>query len=173
MKFSQFFTSPTMRAAAIRMGVIVGAIMALFTDMDWRFAILTGAVVALLASVLLPLAMYIKLLPYKKFKESLGRPVLLDAPVRFLAKRGMVGGFFLLTESNLVLLSEEKEKPALELTQKDVQSIALGEDIGVVDIYLDQKQFIRFVCAIDEEIVETLEKHGWNVTRRKEFYDHI
>ena len=93
--------------------------------------------------------------------------------MRFLAKRGMIGGFFLLTEENLVLLSEEKEKPALELSHKDVASIALGEDVGVVDIYLDQKQFIRFVSAIDEEIVETLEKHGWNVTRRKDFYDHV
>jgi MFS family permease len=173
MKFSEFFTAPTMRAAALRIGITVGAIMAIFTQMDWRYAILIGAVVALLASVILPLAMYIKLLPFKKFKESLGRPILLDAPVRFLAKRGMIGGFFLLSEENLVLLSEEKEKPALELTQKDVASIALGEDVGVVDIYLDQKQFIRFVSAIDEEIVETLEKHGWNVTRRKDFYDHI
>ena len=85
----------------------------------------------------------------------------------------MVGGFFLLTESNLVLLSEEKEKPALELSQNDVETIALGDDVGVVDIYLDQKQFIRFVCAVDEEIVEMLAQHGWNVTRRKDSYDHI
>ena len=173
MKFSEFFTAPTMRSTAIRFGVIVAAILAIFTDMDWRYAVITGAAVALLASVILPLAMYIKLLPYKKFKESLGRPVLIDAPVRFLAKRGMVGGFFMLTESNLVLLSEEKEKPALELSQKDVASIALADEVGVIDIYLDQKQFIRFVSAIDEEIVETLEKHGWNVTRRKDSYDHF
>lgn len=173
MKFSEFFTAPTMRSTAIRFGVIVAAILAIFTDMDWRYAVITGAAVALLASVILPLAMYIKLLPYKKFKESLGRPVLIDAPVRFLAKRGMVGGFFMLTESNLVLLSEEKEKPALELSQKDVASIALADEVGVIDIYLDQKQFIRFVCAIDEEIIDILQKQGWNVTRRKEFYDHI
>lgn len=173
MKFSEFFSAPSIRATAIRFGVIVGVIMALFTDIDWRYAVITGAVVALLASVLLPLIMYIKLLPYKRFKESLGRPILLDAPVRFLAKRGMVGGFFLLTESNMVLLSDEKEKPALELSQKDVQSIAMGEDVGVIDIYLDQKQFIRFVCAIDEELVELLAEHGWNVTRRKDSYDHI
>ena len=128
---------------------------------------------AILVSVILPIAIYIKFLPYKRFKESLGRPVLIDAPVRFLAKRGMVGGFFFLTDDNLVLLSDEKEKPALELSQKDVTSIALGEDDGVVDIYLDQKQFIRFVCAIDEEVIDILQKHGWNVTRRKEFYDHI
>ncbi|MBQ7391760.1 MAG: hypothetical protein IJV73_03665 [Clostridia bacterium] len=173
MKFSEFFTAPAIRATAIRFGVVVGAILAIFTNIDWRYAVIIGASVALLASVLLPLAMYIKLLPYKKFKESLGRRILIDAPVRFLAKRGMVGGFFLLTESNLVLLSDEKEKPALELSQKDVSSIALGEDVGVIDIYLDQKQFIRFVCAIDEEIAEILEQHGWNVTRRKEFYDHF
>ena len=78
-----------------------------------------------------------------------------------------------MTESNLVLLSEEKEKPALELSQNDVETIALGDDVGVVDIYLDQKQFIRFVCAVDEEIVEMLAQHGWNVTRRKDSYDHI
>ena len=173
MKFSEFFTAPAIRATAIRFGVVVGAILAIFTNIDWRYAVIIGASVALLASVLLPLAMYIKLLPYKKFKESLGRRILIDAPVRFLAKRGMVGGFFLLTESNLVLLSDEQEKPALELSQKDVSSIALGEDVGVIDIYLDQKQFIRFVCAIDEEIAEILEQHGWNVTRRKEFYDHF
>ena len=79
----------------------------------------------------------------------------------------------MLTESNLVLLSEEKEKPALELSQKDVASIALADEVGVIDIYLDQKQFIRFVSAIDEEIVEALAEHGWNVTRRKDFYDHF
>ena len=173
MKFIEFFTAPTMRSTAMRFGVIVGAFLAIFTEMDWRYTVITGAAVALLASVILPLIMYIKLLPYKKFKESLGRRVLIDAPVRFLEKRGMVGGFFLLTESNLVLLSDEKEKPALELSQKDVASIALGEDVGVIDIYLDQKQFIRFVCAVDEEIAEILEQHGWNVTRRKDFYDHI
>ena len=173
MKFRDFFTAPTIRATAVRFGVFVGIVMALFTNIDWRYAVIIGAAVALLASVLLPLAMYIKLLPYKKFKESLGRSVLIDAPVRFLAKRGMVGGFFLLTESNMVLLSDEKEKPALELTKKDVETVSLGEDVGVVDIYLDQKQFIRFVCAIDEEIIDALAEHGWNVTRRKEFYDHI
>ena len=173
MKFRDFFTAPTIRATAVRFGVFVGIVMALFTNIDWRYAVIIGAAVALLASVLLPLAMYIKLLPYKKFKESLGRRVLIDAPVRFWAKKGMVGGFFMLTESNLVLLSDEKEKPALELSKKDVQSIALGEDVGVIDIYLDQKQFIRFVSAIDEEIVEALAEQGWNVTRRKDFYDHI
>ena len=171
MKFSEFFTAPTVRSTAIRFGIIVGAILAIF--IDWRYAVIIGASVALLASVLLPLAMYIKLLPNQKFKESLGRRVLIDAPVRFLAKRGMVGGFFLLTESNLVLLSDEKEKPALELTQNDVAMVSLGEDVGVIDIYLDQKQFIRFVCAIDEEIIDALAEHGWNVTRRKEFYDHF
>ena len=173
MKFSEFFTAPTFRSTAIRFGVIVGGGLAVFTNIDWRYAVIIGAAVAILASVFLPLIMYIKLLPYKRFKESLGRRVLIDAPVRFLAKRGMVGGFFLLTESNLVLLSDEKEKPALELTQKDVNSIALGEDVGVIDIYLDQKQFIRFVSAIDEEIVEMLAQHGWNVTRRKDSYDHF
>lgn len=173
MKFSDFFTAPQVRATAIRFGIIVGVTMVLFTDLDWQYAVITGAAVAVLASVILPIAMYIKLLPYKRFKESLGRPVLMDAPVRFLAKRGMVGGFFFLTESNLVLLSDEKEKPALELSQKDVHSIALGEDVGVVDIYLDQKQFIRFVCAIDEELVEILAQRGWNVTRRKDFYDQF
>ena len=173
MKFSEFFTSPTVRSTAIRFGVIAGSILAIFTNIDWRYAVIIGAAIAILASVLLPLIMYIKLLPYKRYKESLGRRVLIDSPVRFWGKRGMVGGFFLLTESNLVLLSDEKEKPALELTQKDVNSIALGEDVGVIDIYLDQKQFIRFVSAIDEEIVEMLAKHGWNVTRRKDFYDHF
>ena len=173
MKFSEFFTSPTVRSTAIRFGVIAGSILAIFTNIDWRYAVIIGAAVAILASVFLPLIMYIKLLPYKRYKESLGRRVLIDSPVRFWGKRGMVGGFFLLTESNLVLLSDEKEKPALELTQKDVNSIALGEDVGVIDIYLDQKQFIRFVSAIDEEIVEMLAKHGWNVTRRKDFYDHF
>lgn len=165
MKFSEFFTAPGMRSMALRSGIIVGLVVALFSNADWKYAVLTGAVVAVLASVIFPLALYIKLLPYKRFKESLGRPVLIDAPVRFLAKRGMVGGFFLLTDHNLVLLSDEKEKPALELSHSDVASISLGEEEGVIDIYLDQKKFIRFVCAIDEELMEILSQHGWNVTR--------
>ena len=53
MKFSEFFTAPTIRSTAIRIGVIVGATMALFTNIDWRYAVIIGAAVALLASVLL------------------------------------------------------------------------------------------------------------------------
>ena len=57
MKFSEFFMAPTIRSTAIRLGVVVGAIMAIFTNVDWRYAVITGAAVALLASVLLPLVM--------------------------------------------------------------------------------------------------------------------
>ena len=164
MKFSEFFTAPSMRSLSIRAGIVIGIAVILLSELDWRYGVLIGACVTLVASVLLPLIFYVKLLPYKRIKEQFKRPFLVDAPVRFIVKQGTVGGFFVLTAQSMIFLSRECANATLELSHRDVASISLGEDEGTIDIYLNEKQFIRVISAVDEEIVKILKENGWNVT---------
>ncbi len=165
MKFSEFFSAPSIRSTAIRLGFFVGFAVVLFSQADWRYAVLAGAGTALLACLVLPIIFYVKLLPYKRIKDALKRPFIVDVPVRFFSQKGTAGGFFVLTEQSIYLLSRECAKERLELSRADVDKIALGEDAGTIDIFLNAKQYIRFFCSGDETIVEILGQHGWNVTR--------
>ena len=164
MRFSEFFTAPAMRALSIRAGFLVGLAVILFSNLDWRYGVLIGAGVALVASVLLPFIFYVRLLPYKRIKEKFPRPFLVDAPVRCIGDKKTIGGFFVLTPKSMIFLSRECANTTLELSHGDVESVCLGEDEGTIDIILNQKQFIRVISNVDEEIVAILKENGWNVT---------
>ena len=153
-----------MRALSVRVGIIIGLAVLLFSELDWRYGVLIGALVTLLATVLLPLIFYVKLLPYKRLKERFKRPFLVDVPVRFTVKKGTVGGFFVLTAQSMIFLSHECPNPVLELSHRDVASIVLGDRAGTINIYLNQTQFISVISAVDEEIIAILKENGWNVT---------
>ena len=84
--------------------------------------------------------------------------------MRFIVKQGTIGGFFVLTSKSMIFLSRESANATLELSHGDVESVCLGEDEGTIDIILNQKQFIRVISNVDEEIVAILKENGWNVT---------
>lgn len=161
MKFSEFFASPGVRRLSVILGILAGIGTTMFTD--WRIGVLAGAVVTLLASIVLPIIFYVQFLPYARIKKELNCPFLFDEPVRFTVKHGTVGGFFILTEKSMIFLSLECTTHMLELPRDKVKQVSAGKDM-TLDVYLSNTQFVRVFSAVREELIEILRENGWNIT---------
>ena len=158
MKFLDFYLSPGTRTMSVIVGVIVGAVTALFTG--WQIGTLVGACVVLAASVVIPVILYCEERPYNKAKAEIKQPFLIDERVRFTVKEGTVVGYFLLTDDQLILLSLDKGEHRLELTRESVASVVLGDPI-TLSIFLNQKQYIRIISGVCQEMFEVLQREGW------------
>ncbi len=161
MSFSTFFTSRGLRKIAIYIGILVG--LAVSMPGDWRVGVLVGAIVILVASILLPTFFYVVFLPYARLKKTLPKPFLFDEPVQFTVKSGRVSGFFILTEKSMIFLSRECQTQTMELTRDRIMKTVVGKEPMTLDIYLSDTQFIRVFSAVREELIELLRKNGWNV----------
>ena len=159
MKFSDYFFAPAGRMIGILIGTLIGGVCAIF--LWWPYALLIGAAAALLVAVILPFIAYREELPYTRVKETLRKPFLLDRRVRFTVRNGTVGGYFILTEESIVLLSLEQGNHRMELSRSDVKSIQLGEDYSI-RIFLNNTKYIRVISAACEEMYSTLRENGWN-----------
>ncbi|MBQ9784715.1 MAG: hypothetical protein IJW29_04360 [Clostridia bacterium] len=162
MSFSTFFTSAGLRKISVCIGVLVG--IGVWMLGDWRVAVLVGAIVTLVTSLLLPTLFYIVFLPYARLKKTLPKPFLFDEPVQFTVKSGRVSGFLVLTEKSMVFLSRECQTQTMELTRDKIQRTVVGKDPMTLDIYLSETQFIRVFSTVREELVSLLRENGWNVT---------
>lgn len=158
MKFLDFYLSSGTRTLSIFIGTLVGLVTSLFTD--WKIGTLTGACVVILASVVIPIMLYREERPYTKAKEAINQPFLIDERVRFTVKEGTVGGYFLLTDDKLILLSMDKGEHRLELTRDAITSVILGDQI-TLSIFLNQKQYIRVISGVCEEMYGVLSREGW------------
>ncbi|MBR2019109.1 MAG: hypothetical protein IKA05_01765 [Clostridia bacterium] len=159
MKFSEYFHMRGVRTVSAALGLLIGSTFALLSD--WRYGVLAGAVVALVASFVLPFRMYLSDRPYAKLKKTIAAPFLLDERVRFTVKDGTVGGFFLLTAKSMIFLSLERGNHRLELSREDVKSVVLGENM-TISIFLNEKQYIRLIAGDCEGIYEILRDNGWS-----------
>lgn len=161
MKFLDYFLSRGVRVLSTIFGLIVGAIVWVFGG--WQYGVLIGAGVTLLASLILPVVLYLEDRPYNKIKATIKQPFLLDERVRFTVRNGTVGGYFVLTDQHMIFLSLENGNHRLELAKRDVASVVLGESMSI-NIFLDNKQYIRLISGVCEEICEVLRENGWNVS---------
>lgn len=159
MNFSQAFTIPAVRAFSIRIGILVGMITALFAG--WKYGVLVGAIVTLVIALLLPILFYLAFLPYKRMKKEIHGKFLFDSPVRYTVKKGTVGGFLVITENAMVFLSGETAAKKLEVSRDQVLRVTEGEGL-TVDVYLNEKQYIRVFSEAGEEILDILRQEGWN-----------
>lgn len=164
MKYSDYFHARGIRTTSLFVGGMSGMMVGLL--LDWRFGLLSGAVIALATSFLLPLMLYREDQPYVKIKESIAPSFLVDERVRFTVRKGVVGGYFLLTEDRMIFLSLENGEHRLELSRKDVQMI-IAEAGMTLRIYLNNTQFIRMMSGVSEEICEILRQHGWSVSDQR------
>ncbi len=162
MNFSTFFTSSGLRKISVYVGLLIGLGVSFFAD--WRVAVLVGAIVILVTSILLPTFFYVAFLPYARLKKTLPKPFLFDEPVQFTVKTGRVSGFFILTEKSMILLSRECQTQTMELTRDNILKTVVGKDPMTLDIYLNETQFIRVFSAVREELVRLLRENGWSVT---------
>lgn len=166
MSFANFFFSPGVRGLSIIGGLFFGAGTAIFGTFSGYYqgavwGILVGAGAALLLSLLLPLLFWWADTPYRKAKAQLPKPFLLDSPVRFSVPGGAVGGYFILTENSMVLLSFERGKQLMELGRDDVRSVTIEEG-GAIRILLSDTKFVSFSAVEPEQIYQLLRRQGWN-----------
>ncbi len=159
MKFSEVFAAPFVRSFSIRIGLLVGLLTWIFAG--WQYGVLVGAIAVLAISLLLPILFYLTFLPYKRMKKGIAGPFLFDEPVRFTVKKGTIGGFLVITEKTMVFLSGEAEAKQLELSREQVRRVTAGDNL-TVDIYLNEKQYIRVFSGACEEIFSILREQGWN-----------
>lgn len=160
MKFSDYYLAPASRWVATLLGILSGVAVGLFTS--WQYGALAGFGVAIAASVLVPLRVYREERPYNLIKKTLNGPFLIDRRVRFSIKGGSVGGYFILTRESMIFLSMEDGEHRLEFSRGDVQRVVLGKDMSI-RVYLNDKQFVRMVSGMIEEIGEVLAANGWSV----------
>ena len=142
-------------------GVLSGVAIGLICGV-WQYGVLAGAIAALIASVLVPLRLYREDIPYLKIKETMKKPFLVDERVRFTVQGGTVGGFFILTDSSMVFLSLERGDHRLELSREDVLSVTCEQDM-MINIFLNNKQYIRVISGVCTEICDVLRQNGWSV----------
>ncbi len=167
MRLSYYYHSPVSRVLATLLGIMIGssvALVGLFTGrfVGWIWGLLTGAGGALVLSFLIPIVLWRSDAPYRRIKETIKPPLLLDKPVRFTVRGGSLSGFLILTKESLVLLSLERGDHRMELSKTDVKSMVMDETETSIRIFLNDKQYIRIFSASCQEIFETFRQEGWN-----------
>ena len=159
MKLFDYFRLPHVRILSVIFGVFCGAPVLLF--FDWRYAVLIGASVTLLSSLIMPLILYREDRGYQRIKQEIKQPFFLDERVRFTIEQGSIGGYLVLTESSLILLSTEKGKHRLELTRSQISRIVVGEERISLRIYVSNTQFIQVFSGACQEMYRVLLEKGW------------
>jgi hypothetical protein len=164
LRFIDYFQAPGARTLAVALGAVSALTVSLFTG--WQLALLIGASVALLVSLIPPLILYLMDLPYQRIKKTILSPLLVDERVRFTVKGGKtLGGFFVLTEQSMIFLSLEDGDHRLELTRGDVKTVILQEDRYSIRIFLNDTQFIEVLSGVYMELYDVLLENHWNVAR--------
>lgn len=146
-------------------GVIAFALSLLFTTP--QMALLSGAVTALVASVLLPVMTYAELRPYDKMRKAIPQPFLTEQRVRFTVNGGTVGGFMILTEGAVYFLSTERGKHVLELKRKDIAALRLEEEHSL-RFFINNHQYVQVLTAKAQELYQLLQQQGWSTLSGKE-----
>lgn len=159
MKLGDFFRLPQVRILSVIFGFFCGFPLLFF--FDWKFAVLIGAVVTLLTSLILPIVLYREERAYRKIKNRLPQPFVLDERVRFTVKDGSIGGYLVLTDSSLILLSLEKGTHRLELKRSQIQKIVVGNEMTTISIYLNNTQFVQVFSTACEKMHRVLMENGW------------
>ncbi len=130
--------------------------------MGWQLGLLIGAITTLIVSVMVPFVLYRADIPYEAIKKTINGSFVFDERVRFTVHGGRtVGGFFILTEQNMVFLSIEQGKHRMELAREDVKSIVLEEESYSIKIFLNDTQFIQVISGVCYEMYNILRENHW------------
>lgn len=163
MKFWDYFFLPGVRGTATFAGLLAGLSVGMFTR--WEFGVIGGVGVAVLVTLIMPLVMYLQDLPFEKMKQGLEGSFRFDEQVLFRSQRGSFGGYMLLSETALVILTREKKaRICMQLTPADVRSVHI-DNTTTLRIFLSETQYICVLCGVAEEIFEFLSRHGWNTVK--------
>ena len=159
MKFWDYFFEPGVKFTAAVFGILIGVVTWIFSG-SLQYALLAGAVLALITSITEPVKHYMMDRPYEKIKKAMQQTFLIDRRVRFTVRDGMVGGFFLLTEQKMVFLSLERGTHRLELAREDVKRVVLDHET-VLSVFMTDQKFVRVVSVECEDFYQILTDNGW------------
>lgn len=159
MSFFECFRLPRVRFLSVMFGVMMGLPMLFLSK--WQYAVLVGVASTFLCSIILPIILYREERAYKKIKDTIGSSFLIDQRVSFTVKNGAIGGFLILTDKNLILLSLEKGSHRLELSRNQIQKIVVGNEMTTISIYISNTQFIQVFSLSCQEMYRTLLDNGW------------
>ena len=160
MTFLDYLFSPKARRSAIKYGVFTGALFGI--GYGWKLGVLSGAIMALVMSVVQPIVSYLQDLPYIRLKKDLTTPLLIDKRVHFTVQKGFVNGMFLMTEDRLIFLSMARGEHRLELLRTEIREIKRTDEM-TISFFVNETQFVRLISGECEEIVDTLLQNGWVV----------
>ena len=159
MSFFECFRLPRVRFLSVVFGLMMG--LPLLFLSTWQYAALVGLSSTLLCSIVLPMLIYREERAYKKIKDTIGKSFLIDERVSCTIKNGAIGGFLILTDKNLILLSLEKGKHRLELSRNQIKKIVVGQQMTTISIYISNTQFIQVFSLSCQEMYRTLLDNGW------------
>ena len=159
MKFWDYFFEPGVKFTAAVFGILIGVVTWIFSG-SLQYALLAGAVLALITSITEPVKHYMMDRPYEKIKKAMQQTFLIDRRVRFTVRDGMVGGFFLLTEQKMVFLSLERGTHRLELAREDVKRVVLDHET-VLSVFMTDQKFVRVISVECEDFYQILTDNGW------------
>ena len=165
MKFSDYYFSPGARVLSVIGGILIGGSVALFGLFSglyrgWIWGVIIGAGIALVLSLLLPFRLWLAETPYRRIRETIAQPLLLERSVRYTVPDGAMNGYFLLTQNRMILLSFERGEQRMELAREDIKSIVLEENS--IRIFLNNTKFVSFFAVNSEQIYQLLRREGWN-----------
>ena len=69
LHFGDYFSAPGVRILSVIIGLLIGCITSIFTG--WQIGVLSGAVMVLIVSVVLPIILYRADVPYQKIKQTM------------------------------------------------------------------------------------------------------
>lgn len=127
------------------------------------WALLTGAVAALIASVLAPVRLYLLDKRYDGIEETLPKPVLLKASVSIRSKTRPREGYLYLTEDTMYLFSRDRKPYASqELPKAKIRDFKVEKDVFITFRFANTALY-SLASMQCEEIIDTMRAHGWNV----------
>ena len=153
------YYTPGVYFVSIVSGILAFVITLIFTDP--LVALLCGAAVTLLVSVAIPLGLSMSDGKYKRFKEGIPRPFIIDERVNCVIGGELKGGFIVLTRDKLFIMTFVGKRPIrYELKRDEVKKVSVSENI-YLNIFLDYNKFIRIASGNCLEIKDKLSEQGF------------
>ena len=155
------YYTPGVYFVSIVGGILVFVITLIFIDPN--LALLCGAIVTLLSSVAIPLGLSISDKKYKRFKEGIPRPFLIDERINCVIGGELRDGFIVLTRDKLFIMTFVDKRPIrYELKRDEVKKVSITENI-YLNIFLDYNKFIRIASGNCFEIKDKLSEQGFGI----------
>ena len=153
------YYTPGVYLISILIGAIVYIMASFFADP--LLALLFGTLTVLVVSVAIPLSFAISDHKFKKFKQGIPAPFIIDERVNCVIGGALKNGFMVLTRDTLFIITFAGKKPIrYEIKRNEVKKISITDNI-YINIFLDYNKYIRIASGNCFEIRDKLSEQGF------------